>query len=279
GLRRRSREVQAHQQLRWLAVRMEILLPGVRAVRCAGPRAAASGARRHDGLDVQWRRRQADAQPISARDRWFLGGRHEHRSPVPLVRARGADRVSQRLQPQIGRDDCGAAGDRMIATFVPAMRTPYSIELLDQSLTDGLAAKLGKRPSIETRAVALAKVRLESGNGTACWRHNLGNVKAPASYIGNFTCITLNEVLGGKLVWFAPEGELTGSPGSGGKLKGEPIPVPDGHPQTRMVARANPTDAGYFYVDFIAGNLRYEKAFAALVAGNPEAYARELSAA
>jgi len=167
----------------------------------------------------------------------------------------------------------------MIATFVPAMRTPYSIELLDQSLTDGLAAKLGKRPSIETRAVALAKVRLESGNGTACWRHNLGNVKAPASYIGNFTCITLNEVLGGKLVWFAPEGELTGSPGSGGKLKGEPIPVPDGHPQTRMVARANPTDAGYFYVDFIAGNLRYEKAFAALVAGNPEAYARELSAA
>lgn len=167
----------------------------------------------------------------------------------------------------------------MIATFVPAKRTPYSIELLDQSLTDGLAAKIGKRPSIETRAVALAKVRLESGNGTACWNHNLGNVKSPDSYIGNFTCVTLNEVLGGRVVWFAPEGELTASPSGGGKLKGAPIPVPDGHPQTRMVARANPTDAGYFYIDFVAGSARYAKAFQALLAGNPEAYARELGAA
>lgn len=168
----------------------------------------------------------------------------------------------------------------MLAAYAPAKLTPFTIEELDRVISNGMASVLGKRPSIETRAVALAKVRLESGNGRFAWNFNIGNVKCPDTAGGNFTCITLNEVIPKRgLVWFSPHGELSGDPKKGGVLVQEPVAVPDGHYQTRMRSLAGPTDGGFFYVDFIFSKPRYAKAGQALLAGNPEAYSRELSAA
>lgn len=171
----------------------------------------------------------------------------------------------------------------MLAAYAPPQLTPFTVEELDRVISNGLATVLGKRPSLETRAVALAKVRLESGNGRFAWNFNIGNVKCPATASGNFTCIALNEVekkpgdVKPRIYWYQPDGELVA--GKGSALRYAPVPVPDGDPQTRMRSLAGPTDGGYFYVDFIFANKRYAKAGQALLAGNPEAYSRELAAA
>lgn len=165
----------------------------------------------------------------------------------------------------------------MRAQYVAPVVTPYSLEQMEYAVRVGLTAAIGRRPSDQAIAVAMAKLRLESGNGQHVWNHNLGNVKCSPTAPGNYTCICLNEVIGGKLKWFAPEGELIG--GRGSPLKNPPLEVPDGEPQTRMQSRAGMTDAGYFYADFIFSNKRYFAAGEALLAGNPEAYSRELSRA
>jgi len=130
----------------------------------------------------------------------------------------------------------------------------------------------------EAIALALAKTALETGRWTQIWRGNWGNVKASDGYTGMFTCITLNEVLKGKLVWFAPEGQLSAAPSRGGRLVGSPIAVPDGHPQTRMRAHANEYDGVDCYVDFVAGG-RYRAAWALLLAGDALGYVHALKVA
>jgi hypothetical protein len=146
-------------------------------------------------------------------------------------------------------------------------------------MTWALTCQLDKEPTDETLALALAKTALETGRWTQIWRNNWGNIKAGDNYPGMFTCITLNEVLtrGGNqvVVWFAPEGELTGAPNRGGKLVGAPLPVPDGHPQTRMRAYANASDGVDSYVDFVA-NGRYIEAWKYLLRGDALAYVHAL---
>lgn len=168
----------------------------------------------------------------------------------------------------------------MRAAYAPPIVTRYSLDDLAYALRTGLTSVLGSRPRDEVVAVAMAKCRLESGNGEHVWNHDIGNVKCPEDAPGNFTCIVLNEceVRDGKaaVVWYAPEGELVG--GRGSALKHTPLEVPDGHPQTRMRSLANTTDAGYFYVDFVFSNKRYKSAQDGLLAGSPEAYVRGLKA-
>lgn len=157
----------------------------------------------------------------------------------------------------------------MLATYVKPEPTLYSLDDLALALRDGFTIVTGAAPADAVLAVLLGQTRLETGNGQHCWNGNLGNIKRSANEVGMFTCITLNEVIGNRLTWFAPEGELMGGPGSA--LKGERIPVPDGHPQTRMAALENSTEAGRFYVNFLAGRSRYAAAWQAALAGNPEA--------
>lgn len=171
----------------------------------------------------------------------------------------------------------------MRAAYADPIVTRYTLDDLAYALRTGLTSVLGSRPRDEVVAVAMSKTRLEGGNGEHIWNNNIGNVKCPEEAPGNFTCILLNEVekkLGdpaARLYWYDPRGELVG--GKGSALKYAPLDVPDGHPQTRMYSRANTTDGGYFYIDFIFNNKRYAKAGQALLAGNPEAYSRELHAA
>jgi len=166
----------------------------------------------------------------------------------------------------------------MRATYVPAVRTPISFERATAAMRWALREQLGVSAPDLVLALALAKTALETGRWTQMWCSNWGNIKAGETYSGMFTCITLNEVLNGKVVWFAPEGQLTAAPSRGGTLIGAPMPVPDGHPQTRMRAYANEFDGVDGYVSFVAGG-RYAAAWKLLLAGDAAGYVHALKAA
>jgi hypothetical protein len=164
------------------------------------------------------------------------------------------------------------------ATYRPPERTPLPFAVVVDAMRWALKWVLGVDPSDEVLALALAKCALETGRWLQIWLNNWGNVKAGPDYVGNFTCITLNELLNGKLVWFAPEGQLSASPAKGGKLIGPPIAVPDGHPQTRMRAYANAYDGALSYVQFVSGGY-YRAAWAQLLRGDAAAYVHALKMA
>jgi hypothetical protein len=153
--------------------------------------------------------------------------------------------------------------------------------MADECLSYALFRVLDKKPTDEVRALALAKCALETGRWSQMWCDNWGNVKAGDSYVGQYTGITLNEVLvrngSRKLIWFAPEGELSAAPSKGGKLIGKPCEVPPCHPQTRMRAYANAYDGAVSYVEFVAGGY-YKEAFAQLLRGDAVAYVKALKA-
>jgi hypothetical protein len=156
----------------------------------------------------------------------------------------------------------------MLSTYVKPVVTPFTLQSLAACLRDGFKIVVGTKPRDEQLAVLFAQVRLESGNGAHCWNRDIGNIKRAAGDVGQFTCILLNEVIGGRLEWFAPEGQLIGGPGSA--LLGSPLPVPDGHPQTRMAALESDVEAGRFYVDFLANRKRYAGAWQrGVLAGDP----------
>lgn len=163
----------------------------------------------------------------------------------------------------------------MQATYVAPVVTALSFDEAAASMLTALQAT-GETISRACHACALAKVALETGRWQHIWNYNFGNVKAATTFIGRYTCIKLNEVLqrGGKatVVWFAPEGELTSRDG---KLTAPPIPVPEGHPQTRMRAHASSLDGANEYVEFVSGG-RYLDAWAELLAGDPNGYVSAL---
>jgi hypothetical protein len=160
----------------------------------------------------------------------------------------------------------------MKAVYVPAARTPLSFEEAAKVMEAALFAVLNERPKTETLALALAKTALETGRWQQIWNDNWGNIKAGPDYVGQFTCITLNEVLAAGVVWFAPEGQLNRK---GGEVIGTRYSVPPGHPQTRMRAYANAYDGAHSYVDFVAGG-RYRDAWQQLLAGNAYDYVMAL---
>lgn len=170
----------------------------------------------------------------------------------------------------------------MLATYVESKRTPLTFEEACDAMKWALKTRIGSNPTTEVLALALAKTALETGRWKAIWNSNWGNVKAAPTYEGMYTCILLNEVLVrngvSKLVWFAPEGELSANPAKGGVLVEKPRAVPPGHPQTRMRAFANNYDGVDQYVKFVEGG-RYKRAWDALLTGNAPLYIRELKAA
>lgn len=172
-------------------------------------------------------------------------------------------------------------GMDMLASYVEPVKTPLTFEEATDCMRWALKTRIGE-PKVEVLALALAKTALETGHWKSIWNANWGNVKAANTYDGMYTCIVLNEVLKrngvNKLVWFAPEGELSANPAKGGVLIEKPRDVPPGHPQTRMRAFANKYDGVDQYIKFVE-NGYYKKAWAALLTGNATAYIRELKAA
>jgi hypothetical protein len=166
----------------------------------------------------------------------------------------------------------------MRATYVEPTRTPITFEQAENAMRWALKGQLGKDPADPVLALALAKTALETGRWTQIWLYNWGNVKAVESYSGMFTAIVLNEVIDGKVIWFSPEGQLTAAPSRGGVLVGAPLPVPNGHPATRMRAHANEFDGAISYIDFVAGG-RYAQAWQRLLAGDAAGYVHALKLA
>lgn len=161
----------------------------------------------------------------------------------------------------------------MIATYVPPVRTPLDRDAAIRAISSAFEASV----SIETKALACAQSALESGRWQQLWNYNFGNAKAGPTYEGQYTSRRCNEVIGGKLRWFRPEGETVAHWGE--RLYDDhlaPWKVPPGHPQTRFRAYAGPTDGAYAYIDLLRE--RFSKAWYALMMGNADAFVHALKA-
>jgi hypothetical protein len=137
----------------------------------------------------------------------------------------------------------------MLARYVEPKITTLPFDRAREALAFGLTLPSndptapGKRPSREVLALGMAKCALETGRWQKMWNWNFGNIKAGESYAGMFTCITLNEVIGGQVKWFAPDGPVIRLMGGSFTPTSAPrVAVPPGHPQTRMRAHANAFD-------------------------------------
>lgn len=164
----------------------------------------------------------------------------------------------------------------MQATYVPPVKTPLTFEKAHQCMRWALKTHIGAEPTDEVVALALAKTALETGRWKAIYNSNWGNVKATDQYVGMYTCFKCNEILTRagkqKVIWFAPEGELSSKDGM---VVGQRWPVPPGHIQSRFRAYANAYDGADQYVSFVA-NGRYKLAWQALLQGSVTGYVHEL---
>ncbi len=164
----------------------------------------------------------------------------------------------------------------MIAKYEHPRLTPLLFDRAAQALSAGLREDNGLAPSRAVLALCLAKTALETGRWQKIWNYNFGNIKAGDSYVGRYTCITLNEVIKGQVKWFAPDGPVIRLAGGTFTPTAEPrVAVPPGHPQTRMRSYANPFDGGISYCDFLR---KRPAMWAALLLGEPVAFVRALKA-
>lgn len=138
----------------------------------------------------------------------------------------------------------------MIGRYVPPVRCSYSREQACHAYWKA-CADIGLTPTVPLVTVLVAHGALECGNfSSGLWNNGIANIKAGEQWPGDYTCVTVNEILKGAdgkyhERWFSPAGELTASPAKGGVLK-DPANLtatPPGHPQTRMRAYASLDDA------------------------------------
>ncbi len=167
----------------------------------------------------------------------------------------------------------------MIATYVESKLTPMPFESAREALAAALRgpAPAYAAPRREVLALAMAKCALETGRYQKIYNWNFGNIKAGESYAGMFTCIFLNEVIGGKVQWFGPDGPVIRLAGGSFTRTSAPrVAVPPGHAQTRMRAHANRFDGAYHYADFMQGKARM---WSALQLGEPIAFVHAMKVA
>lgn len=139
----------------------------------------------------------------------------------------------------------------MRATYVKPELTPATPEHVSRAYRTALTNLVGA-PSDMAVAVLHGQGALETGHFKSCYNWNAGNVKSGEQYVGLFTCFPmLNEVIQGRTVWFCPEGELEGGPGT--PVKGKHWPVPDGHPQSRFRAYLSLSSGIEDKIRFLAG--------------------------
>lgn len=122
----------------------------------------------------------------------------------------------------------------MLAQYIADKLTPLTAPQAMMALRSAYETVEGVTPSPTCLAIHAAQSALESGRWKSLHNWCFTNAKAGATYAGFFQCYRCNEQLSGRWVYFMPEGELLG--GFGTPLKGPPLPVPDGHPQTRFRA-------------------------------------------
>jgi flagellum-specific peptidoglycan hydrolase FlgJ len=112
---------------------------------------------------------------------------------------------------------------------------------------------MGENPVRESILILLAQSALETGywKGCHCW--NLGNVKSHDGDGRDYTYYRCSEVKDGEMVWFSPPS-----------------------PECRFRAYRSLYEGAADHLAFMSGMRRYSKAWAALLAGQPRAFVREL---
>jgi hypothetical protein len=166
----------------------------------------------------------------------------------------------------------------VIATYVDPQYTSLSWQKAAEIIRWALSTVMTERPRDDVVALVMAKTALESGRWGlrrgAMKNWNVGNIKAGPAYQGMFTCFACDEILQGRgRVWFEPDGREKDSKGWTQPIA---FPLPPGHPQTRFRAYAGAHDGFSQYVDFLAANKRYARAWQALLSGDPAAYVHAL---
>jgi hypothetical protein len=147
----------------------------------------------------------------------------------------------------------------MTAKLVPTIKTTYTQSQLIEGFILGWLKQWGEVPSKMTIGVLYAQNALETGGTTAMWNNNIGNVKyVPRDGDDDWYYMMLAnvwEIVNGKKVIFQP-------------------------PHAATWFRAFPTlsDGVAHHFDFLK-NYRYKKAWGAVEAGNPAAFAHLLKVA
>lgn len=147
-----------------------------------------------------------------------------------------------------------------VVSYIPPRLTPLG----KAEAWEIVARELAKRgiDNDTSTALALAQLDVETAGFVRMWNFNPGNVKNTTMQ-GDFTCIRLNERIDGKIVWFAPEGQLSGK---GGEVVGQRWKVPPGHPQTRIRAFDSAEEGIAHWASLL--ERRYPAAWAALQEGD-----------
>ena len=123
----------------------------------------------------------------------------------------------------------------MKAVWLADQRTVLTAPEVLRAIARVLTDVEGREPAPITVAIHGAQSAGESGRWKSCHWFNLDNTKAGLTWEGHYTCYKCNEQVAPKdWRFFLPEGELVG--GFGTALRHPPLPVPDGHPQTRFRA-------------------------------------------
>jgi hypothetical protein len=160
----------------------------------------------------------------------------------------------------------------MLAKFLPDKLTVLTAREAILALRSAYETLEGVTPSPECLSLHTAQAMLEAARFRSCHNYCFTNAKASTTYQGFFNCYKCNEKLADGWHWYVPEGELIGSYGT--PLKGAPIAVPDGHPQTRFRAFLS-AEAGA--LDHMALEKRkFPEAYTAARAGDPVGFVHGL---
>jgi hypothetical protein len=160
----------------------------------------------------------------------------------------------------------------MLAKFLPDKLTVLTAREAVVALRSAFIALEGVAPSPVCLSIHTGQAMLEAFRFKSCHNFCFSNAKASTTYDGYFSCYRCNEKLPEGWRHFIPEGEIVG--GFGTPLKGAPLAVPDGHPQTRFRAFLNADEGAR---DHMALEKRkFPEAYEAARAGNVSGFVHGL---
>ena len=160
-------------------------------------------------------------------------------------------------------------------TWYPAKRTTLTGEEAARVFAAVLPEVLGLEPTADQLAVVLGQSAGETGNWQSMFGWNFGNQKVSTSKpleLQDFQTLRISEILNGKEVFFAPEGQLAYK---GGPVVGQVWAVPPGHPQTRFKWYPTAEAGARSWAELLTWT-RYTRSRAALETGDPAAFSRAL---
>jgi len=160
----------------------------------------------------------------------------------------------------------------MQAIWLPDKLTRLSPIQAIAALRSAYETGEGVTPSPECLSLHTAQSALEADRWKALHNFCFTNGKSSATYQGFFQCYRCNEKIDGVWKYFIPEGELVGDFATA--LKGPPLPVPDGHPQTRFRAFTHVEAGALDHMQLV--KRKWPEAWTAARGGNVDAFVHGL---